>query len=216
VDFSGQRPLGKCPVCGSPVYEQEMNYICEKTARRDGCTFRVGRIILQRPIEREEMEKLLATGRTDLLEKFISKKGRPFKAYLVSGAGGKVGFEFEPRQPKAPAGAAGAKEAAPQVDLSKAEAVAKCPACGGRVLETPRQYLCENFQNAKKPCRFKISRTILQQPIDRVQLGKLAADGRTDVLHRFISKRGRPFSAALVWEGNRKIVFEFGPPQRAG
>jgi DNA topoisomerase-3 len=30
----------------------------------------------------------------------MSKKGRPFSAYLVTGADGKVGFEFEPKEPK--------------------------------------------------------------------------------------------------------------------
>jgi DNA topoisomerase-3 len=55
---------------------------------------------LQRTIQTEEMKKLLETGRTDLLHRFISKKGRPFSAYLVSGKDGKVGFEFEPRKPK--------------------------------------------------------------------------------------------------------------------
>ena len=50
---------------------------------------------------REELAKLLETGKTDLLEKFISKKGRPFKAYLVWDEKKKqTGFEFEPRKPK--------------------------------------------------------------------------------------------------------------------
>ncbi|MGH8747413.1 MAG: topoisomerase C-terminal repeat-containing protein, partial [Burkholderiales bacterium] len=44
---------------------------------------------------------LLATGKTDLLQRFISKKGRPFKAYLIKNAEGRVGFEFEPRKSKA-------------------------------------------------------------------------------------------------------------------
>jgi DNA topoisomerase-3 len=100
LDFTGQKPLGKCPVCASPVYENGMNYICEKNARRQGCAFRLGKVILQRSIEAEQVEKLLTNGRTDLLHKFISKKGRPFKAFLVLGADGKVGFEFEPRKNK--------------------------------------------------------------------------------------------------------------------
>ena len=58
-------------------------------------------MILQQPVERAQMQKLLATGRTDLFTRFISKKGRPFKAYLVKTAEGKVGFEFEARKPKA-------------------------------------------------------------------------------------------------------------------
>jgi hypothetical protein len=92
--------LGKCPQCGSGSMTSGMNYICEKAARRDGCTFRVGKIILQRAIEKEQVQKLLTQGRTDLLEKFISKKGRPFKAFLVLGPDGKVIFEFEPRTKK--------------------------------------------------------------------------------------------------------------------
>ena len=103
VDFSGQTPLGPCPKCGGRVFEQPIAYICENSvgpARR--CDFRSGRVILQRPIEPEQIQKLLATGKTDLLHRFISRKGRPFSAFLVRGADGKVGFEFAPRAAKAP------------------------------------------------------------------------------------------------------------------
>jgi DNA topoisomerase-3 len=58
-------------------------------------------MILQQPIEREQMKKLLETGRTDLLTGFVSKKGRRFKAFLVKQPDGKIGFEFQPRAPKA-------------------------------------------------------------------------------------------------------------------
>jgi topoisomerase IA-like protein len=47
------------------------------------------------------MMRLLETGKSPLLEKFISKKGRPFSAYLVRQPDGKIGFEFEERKPKA-------------------------------------------------------------------------------------------------------------------
>ena len=49
------------------------------------------------------MKNLLATGKTDLLHRFISKKGRPFSAFLARGSDGKVSFEFAPREPKAAA-----------------------------------------------------------------------------------------------------------------
>ena len=103
ANFNGQTPVGHCPHCGSPVYDDGMSYISEKAAHRDGCAFRVSKILLQRPVEKEQVEKLLAKRRTDLLEKFISKKGRPFKAFLVVGDDGKVGFEFAPREKKPPA-----------------------------------------------------------------------------------------------------------------
>ena len=79
------------------------------------------------------------------------------------------------------------------------------------MLETETQYVCEKSQAAKKPCKFRAGRTILRQPLDRAQLGKLLADGRTDLLAGFISKAGKPFSAFLVLEDGGKIGFEFPP-----
>jgi DNA topoisomerase III len=122
IDFTGQEPVGKCPKCGSAVYEYGMNYGCEKALRRAGCDFRTGKIILQRPIEREQVQKLLTTGKTDLLHKFISKKGRPFSAFLVwNKETGKVGFEFAPRQPKAPKAAKTKAGESPAPEAAKTE-----------------------------------------------------------------------------------------------
>jgi DNA topoisomerase-3 len=78
------------------------------------CDFKSGKIILQQPVAPEQMTKLLATGKTDLLENFVSNKTRrKFKAFLAfDKKEGKVNFEFEPRAPKVPAKKAGAKKAA--------------------------------------------------------------------------------------------------------
>lgn len=117
VDFSGQESLGTCPRCGGRVFDHGMSYTCEKAiGSTRTCNFKIGKIILTRPIEREQIGKLLHTGKTDLLPKFISKKGRPFSAYLVVDADGKVGFEFEPRETKkkTTAGPAGTKEVKPK------------------------------------------------------------------------------------------------------
>jgi DNA topoisomerase-3 len=107
VDFSAKEPLGRCPKCGARVYDHELAYVCEKSVGpARACDFRTGKIILQRPIELEQVRKLLETGKTDLLHRFISKKGRPFSAFLVRQPDGKIGFEFAPRasaKPKAPA-----------------------------------------------------------------------------------------------------------------
>lgn len=101
VDFSGQTPLGKCPKCNCSVYEHNLHYVCEKAIGAErSCTFKVAKIILERSIEREQMIKLLEKGKTDLLTKFISKKGRPFSAYLVANPDGKISFEFEQKTAK--------------------------------------------------------------------------------------------------------------------
>ena len=105
ADFSGQEPVGTCPKCKCSVYEHGRAYVCEKnTGKVRECSFRTGKTILKRDIEKEQVAKLLKDGRTDLILNFISKKGRPFKAYLVLKPDGDVGFEFEPR---AKAGAGG-------------------------------------------------------------------------------------------------------------
>ena len=67
---------------------------------------------LQQPVAREQMSKLLASGKTELLENFVSNKTRrKFKAFLAyDKKEGKVGFEFEPRAPRVPAKKAAAKK----------------------------------------------------------------------------------------------------------
>jgi DNA topoisomerase-3 len=115
VDFSDQQSLGVCPKCKGHVYEHGSNYVCEHSVGAPvTCDFKSGKIILQQPVERPEIARLLATGRTGLLENFVSNKTRrKFKAYLVYDAKeGKVSFAFEPRAPKVPAKKAAGKTAA--------------------------------------------------------------------------------------------------------
>jgi DNA topoisomerase-3 len=126
-DFSAQTRLGACPKCGAGVYEHGISFVCEKSVgAAPSCEFRSGKIILQQPIERGQMEKLLATGKTDLLTRFISRKGRPFKAYLVKTPAGRVGFEFMARS--------STKTAAPPAAPSDA-----APAPAGAARTAPRR-----------------------------------------------------------------------------
>ncbi|HEX6703304.1 MAG TPA: DNA topoisomerase III [Albitalea sp.] len=115
VDFSDQQSLGHCPKCRGRVFEHGTSYVCEHSVGAHvTCDFKSGKIILQQPVAREQMSKLLAEGKTDLLENFVSNKTRrKFKARLAYDAKeGKVSFEFEPRAAKAPAKKAAAKKAA--------------------------------------------------------------------------------------------------------
>jgi DNA topoisomerase-3 len=126
VDFSDQQPLGACPKCQARVFEHGMAFVCEKAVGPERtCDFRSGKVILQQPIEREQMLKLLETGRTDLLKNFISNKTRrKFSAFLVRGKDGKVGFEFEKREPKTAAKAPAKATAKKSPAATEAAAVA--------------------------------------------------------------------------------------------
>jgi DNA topoisomerase III len=115
VDFSAQDTLGVCPKCQGRVFEHGSSYVCEHSVGAHvTCDFKSGKIILQQPVPREEMTKLLATGKTGLLENFVSNKTRrKFKAFLAyDKKEGKVNFEFEPRAAKVPAKKAAAKKVA--------------------------------------------------------------------------------------------------------
>ncbi|MDH4396228.1 MAG: DNA topoisomerase III [Limnobacter sp.] len=128
VDFSGEERVGPCPKCASDVFETTTSFICEKTTGPNkSCDFRSGKVILQQPIEREQMEKLLLDGKTDLMTRFVSSRTRrAFKAFLVKKEDGTIGFEFEPRAEKKPAaGKAGVKKADEAGDAAAADSKKK-------------------------------------------------------------------------------------------
>ncbi|MDR2462873.1 MAG: DNA topoisomerase III, partial [Verrucomicrobiales bacterium] len=76
-DFSGQEPLGICPMTGRRVFETPNAYVTEPA---DGETksgteaFWMSRKILEQEITREQVIKLLATKKTDILPGFVSKR----------------------------------------------------------------------------------------------------------------------------------------------
>jgi DNA topoisomerase-3 len=94
-------PIVSCPLCKEGSLREGVNsYLCDRSLGAEKkCSLRIGRTILQQPIEREQLIKLVERGKTDLLSAFVSKKGRKFSAFLKLD-GNKVSFEFEPRKEK--------------------------------------------------------------------------------------------------------------------
>lgn len=95
-DFTNQTVLGKCPKCTTgQIFETAMNYVCNNTHAK-ACDFKTGKVILQQDINLIQLNKLLITGKTDLLEGFISARTRrKFKAFLTLDKSGKTSFEFQ-------------------------------------------------------------------------------------------------------------------------
>ena len=147
-ELAAQPSLGPCPRCGSAVKLLGKNYVCEKSvatsAAPASCDFKSGQTILQQPISAEQMGKLLQTGKTDLLDKFISNRTRrPFAARLAWSAGdGKVIFEFEPREGArarpAYSRAAPAASAAKPAAKTTTKAAAKTAKAAAEKKKTPR------------------------------------------------------------------------------
>ncbi|HLB16319.1 MAG TPA: DNA topoisomerase III [Burkholderiales bacterium] len=187
----------KCPKCGGTVNENYKKFQCAN------CDFAIWKVIAGRRIESEEVEALITTRAIGPLQGFRSRIGRPFAAMLKLrddftaqldfGQGGQDGRDAEP------------------VDFSGKEPLGPCPKCGARVFDHELAYLCERAVGPGRTCDFRSGKIILQRPIEPEQMVKLLATGKTDLLHRFISKKGRPFSAFLVRQPDGRVGFEFAP-----
>jgi DNA topoisomerase-3 len=94
-----QEPLGLSPIDNTPVYETPMAFMSESALEGDKKKgLRIGKVILGRRIDPDYVEQMLKKGKTELINGFISKKKRPFDAYLLLDAKGKLTFEFPPRK----------------------------------------------------------------------------------------------------------------------
>ncbi|MBM3856956.1 MAG: DNA topoisomerase III [Verrucomicrobia bacterium] len=182
-----------CPKCGKgPFAENVRQFKCRE------CGWSLWKSLASRPLEREEIKELLEKKKVGPLEGFRSRFGKSFAAMLLLDEELKPKFSFSEE---------GNEEAAAQ--LQQAEAIASCPLCKtGMIREGMNAFVCD--QTLTKKCSFRMGKTILQQPITREQVVKLAEGGKTDFLSGFVSKKGRKFSALLKLEGG-KVSFEFAP-----
>lgn len=90
--------LGLSPVDKTPVYETPAAYMSTSAMEGDKkAGLQISKIILSRAIEPQHIQQLLTDGRTELIPGFISKKKRPFDAFLLLDKKGKITFEFPPR-----------------------------------------------------------------------------------------------------------------------
>ncbi len=182
----------KCPKCGeAPGFKESFKaYEC----RTPECGQLIWKTMAGRELEREEIVTLLEQGQVGPLENFRSKMGRPFAAVVKLDEDKKQTFDF-------------GEDKIEQVDFSEAPVLGPCPVCKeGTVHDTPNAYMCTN--TPEKKCTFRMGKTILQREILVDQAKKLIETGKTDLLPRFISKKGRPFSAFLKLDGG-KVGFEF-------
>ncbi len=185
----------RCPKCGGEVHEKYKKFQCQS------CDFGLWKIVAGRQLEVAEAEHLLKRREVGPLEGFRSKLGRPFAAKLKLNDANEAQFDF--------GDGSGDSADAPAPDFTGQETLGACPKCGARVFETPAAYVCEKAVGPEKTCDFRSGRVILQRPVDRTQMQKLLAAGRTDLLQFVSSRTRRPFSAFLVRQPDGKIGFEF-------
>ncbi len=95
------KPLGLSPIDRTRVFATPAAYMSESALMGDEKHgLKISRMILSRELTTSHVEQLLNAGRTELITGFISKKKKPFDAYLLLTKSGTLKFEFPPRKTK--------------------------------------------------------------------------------------------------------------------
>ena len=213
VDLGSVEPYWTDPNNGAQLCEVGSSHVLRE---RDGDgwkqTFRIGRLMCQKPITREHAIQLVSEGRTELIKGFISKKGRPFDAILKRD-GPKFSWEFPPRAPKLDKdGKPIARKPKAPPDLSKGAVVGQSRMHkDGEIVETPDAYYVRRPDQDNRIV-FTLKKELCGRQISSEEVMKLLETGRTDLIPGFMSKRGMPFGAYLVLsKTGAKAEFEFPP-----
>ena len=202
-----------CPNCGGVIKENYRRYTCVGKAGAEACGFSFGKTPAGRTFETAEVEQFLRDKKIGPLEGFRSKAGWPFTAQMG------IKFDEESKNYKLEFDFGDDKngETGEIVDFTGQQSLGACPKCAGGVSEFGKIYGCDKsvptLAQPTPSCDFKTGQMILQQPIEREQMIKLLASGKTDLLDKFVSMRTRrPFKAMLAWDAEAgKVNFEFAP-----
>ena len=91
--------LGPCPKCKEgQVVENAKAYGCSRY--REGCNFTIWKTVARKKLTEKQAQLLMANGRTEKMQGFISKAGKKFAARLKFDDEYKVVFEFDERATK--------------------------------------------------------------------------------------------------------------------
>ena len=188
-----------CPECKGKIHKQTDGVF---ECKNPDCSFRIKKHIASHELTEAQAKELFTNLRIGPIETFKNRFGQPFTAELILEKPKKVwkmGFIFE-----------GDEERENEVDnLTDEQIICEAAILDGseklvKVYENERAYLAPEMAKPKNDRGVRISKTILQKEIPTDQAIKLFVDGKTDLMHGFISKKGRKFSAHL------KLVRETG------
>lgn len=196
-------PLGECPVCKQGnIIETPVSYICSR-GQTEGCPFGLPRKLLGRIMTREEVIDYIAKGRTEFLDGFTSRRGRPFRGAVILGEHGRHTWEFPTNNNKSQ------KTPTDPGAIIDATPIGDCPVCKkGKVITAEAGFIC---REGEKDCPFLLSSTIAGREMTKDEAIQYIKDGKTPLLEGFISRRGKPFQAYLVLGKNGKQRWKFPP-----
>jgi DNA topoisomerase-3 len=212
VDLGSVESFWTDPATGAELCEVGSSYVLRE--RENGewkQTLRLPRLMCKKEVTREQAVRLVEQGKTDLIQGFISKKGRPFDAFLVRNEA-KIRWEFPPRAAKTDKdGKPVERKARAKVDLSKAKVIGESKTHGGELVELDDAYYVRKPDQDNRQV-FKLSKKLCEHEITPEEVKELLSEGKSPLIEDFVSKRGNKFGAHLVLSQKKdKAEFEFPP-----
>ncbi|HEY9247619.1 MAG TPA: DNA topoisomerase, partial [Rariglobus sp.] len=218
VDVNTLEPFWTDPETGAELCEGPTSYILREKSKDGEWTesFKVGRLMCQKPITREMAIDLVGPNKkTGLIQGFTSKKGRPFDAFLLR-QGAKIAWEFPPRAPRAGGKNADGTPKAPRkakapLDLSTAQKLGESKLHDGELYLTPDAFVVVKPQADGTPRTvFELKRILCGKELPVEEIERLVEMGKTGLIEGLLSKRGTTFSAYLTLsKDKKKAEFEF-------
>lgn len=207
--------LGLCPLCKKgEVLETAKAFECSRYA--EGCGLTLWKSFAGLRLDKKLIRQLLAEGRTDRVEGFVSKTGRPFGARLKLDQDGRVTFDFEgpstervpsPSPVAASPGAVGSGSGEPAGEAGLPLGPLICPKCGmGRIIEGRRGFGCDRYREG---CDFVVWKEVSGRLLTQAEIHRLIATGRTGVIQGFGDGGGAQLDARLRLDGHWRVVLDF-------
>jgi DNA topoisomerase III len=212
VDLGAAESFWTDPATGAELCEVGSSYVLRE--RENGewkQVFRVPRLMCKKEVSRQQAVQLVEKGKTDLIKGFISKKGRPFDAFLLRDDA-KIRWEFPPRARKTGKdGKPIERKVQAKVDLSKAKVIGESKVHGGELVELDYAYYVRKPDQDNRQV-FKLTKKLCEHDITQDEVKELLSAGKSRLIENFVSKRGKKFAAHLVLSQKKdKAEFEFLP-----
>ena len=199
--------IAPCPECNKPDLKQTDGLFHCKDPE---CKFKVKKHIASHELTEDEARKLIIDKQVGPIETFKSRFGQPFEAVLAltkEKKTWKVNFVFEGDDRREEE----LKELTDEQIICKARRHDESEEMVN-VYDNGKAFLAPQMATDVDERGVRISRTILKKEIPTEQGIKLFAEGKTDLMPGFISKKGRKFSAHLTLDrATGKLGFEFAP-----
>lgn len=192
--------IGNCPKCGAPVIEGKSYYLCSHY--KNPCDFLIPKERIGAKISKKDAIQLLS-GKKTAAKKMTTQSGKTITDSFS------LNDEFKVVPTFALKGSISSDD--DDVDPSKIKdikSLGTCPACGGKIYETQRFFICTNRTQGN--CNWSMSKQIRSANISAEDVQDLLS-GKTTKPHKFVWASGKSGMAQMKLDGT-KLSFVF--PQR--